>query len=100
MSRPHPFSDRRAQSRRGRVGGLRTAALHDSRELTGKARAASAASLRERLLREVDPDGLLSEADREVRLARARRAHFTLLSIKAAAARSKRAQRRHNGGER
>jgi hypothetical protein len=94
VSDSHPFFDRAEQARRGRVGGLKTAYLHDTRETTANARAASAASLRERLLREIDPENRLPQDQREVRLARARRAHFIQLSMKAAAARRNTAARR------
>ena len=66
----------------GRVGGFRTHALHDSREITAPARKASETKLNARLLAEIDPGHVLPESERQVRLRRARRAHFTSLALR------------------
>jgi hypothetical protein len=69
-------------NQRGRLGALVQHARHDSKETTRAARTAFA----EKFLREVDPDGVLPEAERIRRADAARRAHFarmTVLSIKA-----------------
>ena len=65
------------QARRmGRIGGHRVHALHDSRDITAAARAASTTKLNARLLAEIDPDNKLSEVERAKRLKHARSAHF------------------------
>jgi hypothetical protein len=76
---------------RGRIGALVTHARHDSRDITANARTAFLG----RFLREVDPEGVLSEAERERRAGFARRAHFARLARSSAAARSK--KRGHAG---
>jgi hypothetical protein len=69
-------------ARRGRVGFLRQAALHDLRVTSAPGRALSAARLNERLLGEIDPNGAMPEAERLRRLTLARRAHFMALAHK------------------
>jgi len=55
------------------------------------ARTASARAARdERFRREVDPDGTLTEADRETRARAARRAYFTRLALASVRARQRR----------
>lgn len=59
---------------------------HDSRTVTANARAAFA----DRFLRQVDPTGVLPEAERARRAECARRAYFTALAAKSARARRQR----------
>lgn len=65
-----------SMSQRGRLGAHRQHALHDPRETT---RAAHAAFL-DRFLREVDPDLLLPEEERQRRARHARIAHMQCLA--------------------
>jgi hypothetical protein len=58
---------------------------YDSRELTEKARAAYL----ERFARQVDPDGLLPEPERQRRAQHALQAHMASLALKSARARRK-----------
>ena len=83
------LSDRRRRSRtaknltpedrtlRARLGAYRLHALYDPKETTKKARAAFAA----RFDRQVDPNGMLSPAERARRADAARRAYFTELQL-------------------
>lgn len=71
---------------RGRIGGLRLAATHDSREYTKKARQA----FNDKFLKEVDPDGILPEWERYRRADAARRAFFTRLAMRSAEVRRQR----------
>jgi hypothetical protein len=68
---------------RARMGAYRLHALYDPKETTKKARAAFAA----RFDRQVDPDGLLSPADRARRADAARRAYFSELQLRSSRAR-------------
>ncbi len=70
-------------SLRGRIGALRLHATHDSRQLTAKARE----RFLSRFEREVDPEGVLSEAERARRAEYARKAYFAQLALKSAKAR-------------
>lgn len=70
----------------GRIGALELHAQHDSRALTQSARKAFLA----RFEREVDPEGVLPEAERARRADLARRAYFTRLAYKSARARRER----------
>ncbi len=63
---------------RGRIGGYTTHSRHDSRKLTQPAREA----FRARFQREVDPDGLLPEAERQRRAEAARRAFYARIALK------------------
>jgi hypothetical protein len=74
---------------RARAAAYRLHSLYDSRELTCKARAA----FRDRFARQVDPDGILPDAERERRAEAARKAYYTALSAKSAKARRQRRQR-------
>lgn len=76
---------------RGRIGGLRVMALNDSAVIAARARAGQTESLNAQLLAEIDPDGSLSPEERARRLAFARRAHYTALALKSAAARRRKA---------
>ncbi len=58
---------------------------YDSKELTAPARRA----FLERFEREVDPDGILPEAERRRRAGHARKAHFTRLALASSRARKK-----------
>lgn len=60
-------------ARRGRLGGLTTHSRHDSREITKNARAA----MQDRFVREVDPDLVLPEDERQRRAQIAKRLYFT-----------------------
>ena len=80
-------------SLRGRMGAHRLHALYDSTELTRNAREASGAALDERLLDEIDPDGKLSQTERQRRLHHARKSHFAGLAFKSAQARRRKAGR-------
>jgi hypothetical protein len=68
---------------RARAAAYAMHAQHDSRETTRRGREAFLA----RFERQVDPDGVLSPAERGRRAESAKRAHFTLLAIKSAKAR-------------
>lgn len=87
------FDRRDHLSRIGRIGGLRLAALRDPRVTSAPGRLVARTRLEAKLLAEVDPNGLLPDAEREKRLARARKAHFINLSRKAAIARQKKGAR-------
>jgi hypothetical protein len=63
--------------------------LH-SRQLTANARAA----FNDRFVREVDPDGILPEAERQRRAECARKAYFAGLAAKSAQARRERHDRK------
>ncbi len=62
----------------GRIGAHRLHATHDSREITAPARAA----FRDSFEREVDPDFVLPEAERQRRAEHARKAHYARLALK------------------
>ena len=68
---------------RSRMAAYRLPATHDPRVTTRKARAAFAS----RFERQVDPDGLLPEAERAQRAEAARRAYFTGLALRSSQAR-------------
>jgi len=86
--------DRSDRALRGRIGAYRLHATHDSRQTSRPGREAFLASFE----RQVDPDGILSPAERARRAAHARSAHFAKLAYLSARARRKRATRRN--GER
>lgn len=71
------------RSLRSRIAGYSTASRHDPRTYTAPARAAFLA----RFDREVDPDGVLPDAERTRRAMAARRAYFTRLALASAKAR-------------
>lgn len=82
-------SDDRRRSRHshaGRIGALRQQAIHDTRETTAAARAAFLARFEPD-----DPDGTLSDAERERRARAAKREYFARLAYASAKARSERA---------
>lgn len=72
---------------RARLAAHSLHAQTDSSQLTAPARAAFLSSFE----RQVDPDGLLSPAERRRRADQARKAHFTRLALLSAQARRKRA---------
>ena len=76
---------------RARAAAYHLHSQYDSRELTRKAREAFSS----RFEREVDPEGLLPEAERLRRAACARKAYFASLAAKSAKAR--RVRRRDSG---
>ncbi len=73
----------RDASLRGRIGAYRLHATHDPRDTTKAARKSFLA----RFELEVDPDGVLPEAERRRRAEAARKAYFLLLALKSARAR-------------
>ncbi len=75
--------DPQEMARRGRLGGQRTAQLHDSHKLTSTSRAAFDA----RFEIEADPDGTLPIEERRRRVAALRRAYFSWLGKRSAMAR-------------
>lgn len=74
------------RSLRARAAAYKLHSLYDSRELTANARSA----MRDRFAREVDPDGILSPAERERRAECARKAYYSSLAAKSARARRER----------
>ncbi len=72
---------------RGRLGAFAQHAAYDTRETTLAARRAFA----QRFEREVDPDGVLPEAERMRRAEAAKRAHFQRMALRSAQARRKKA---------
>lgn len=74
------------RSLRARIGAHALHARYDSRELTAHARDAFMA----RFERQVDPDGVLDEAERLRRADHAKRAYFSALALKSARARASR----------
>lgn len=71
---------RRELSIRGRIGAYSLHAKQDARETTAKARSVFLT----RFEREVDPDGILPDAERNRRAEAARKAHFAKLALKSA----------------
>jgi hypothetical protein len=74
----------------GRLGAYVVHSRYDGLEITAAARAA----FRSRFEREVDPDGVLPEAERLRRADMARKAHFARLALKSAQVRRKKRERR------
>jgi len=70
---------------RARLGAYSQQAAYDTRETTRAARAA----FNQRFLKQVDPDGVLPEAERARRAEAARRAYFAALALRSAIARGK-----------
>ncbi len=70
---------------RARLGAFAQHARYDTRETTRAAREAFA----RRFEREVDPDGVLPEAERARRAEAAKRAHFQRMALRSAQARRK-----------
>ena len=80
------------RSLRARAAAYRLHSLYDSRQLTANARAA----FELRFARQVDPDGVLPEAERQRRAECARKAYYSALAAKSARARR---NRRTQGGQ-
>ncbi|WP_202948527.1 hypothetical protein [Nitrolancea hollandica] len=80
-------------AQRGRIGAYVTHSRHDPRETTAKARETFLA----RFEREVDPEGVLPEAERLRRAEAARKAYFSRLAYQSAKARRARAAARKGG---
>ncbi|MHB0870748.1 MAG: hypothetical protein ACYC5J_15050 [Chloroflexota bacterium] len=74
---------------RARIGAFALHAKHDPRETTSKARAVFLAKFE----REVDPDGILPEAERQRRAVCARKAHFAKMALKSVRSRRRRKER-------
>ena len=74
------------EARAGRIGGFTVHSRYDSRDLTKAARAAFLG----RFEREVDPDGVLPQAERERRASALRSAHFAKMGYLSAKARASR----------
>ncbi len=79
--------DSQRQAQNGRIGGYTTASRHDMREHTAPARAAFLS----RFEKIVDPNRLLSAPERARRAEAARRAYFSSLAQRSAAARRRKA---------
>jgi len=84
------------RSLRARAAAYRLHSLYDSRQLTANARAA----FEQRFARQVDPDGVLPEAERQRRAECARKAYYSAYSVLAAKSARVRRNRRAQGGER
>jgi len=80
-----PFGPAQDPAAHGRVGALMLHATHDPRETTLKARQTFNSSF----LQQVDPQGILDEAERLRRAEYARRAHFARMALISARNRSK-----------
>lgn len=78
------MTDPNEMALRGRIGAYRLHATHDPKETTAKARAQFLAKFEA----EVDPDGVLPEAERKRRAEYARKAHFARLARLSAIARA------------
>ena len=78
--------DARGRSLRGRIGAHSLHARRDMRPHLNRARA----RFLERFEREVDPEGVLSDAERARRAGHAKKAYFMRLALKSAQARAKR----------
>ena len=84
-----PRFDPAVMALRGRVGAYTVHASYDPKVTTGPARAA----FRAKFEHEVDPDNVLSPAERQRRGAMAYKAHMARLALKAAKARAEQAAR-------
>ncbi len=83
----------RERSLRARIGAHALHSTHDPTDTTANARAAFLARFEE----EVDPERLLSEAERQRRAEHARKAHMTRLAL--ASVRARRETREGGGDE-
>ncbi len=92
---PSPSFDPKEMALRGRIGAYRLHATHDTKETTKAARTAFLACFE----REVDPHGVLPEAERVRRAEAARRAYFAQLAHKSAKARESRSQKAKDGAD-
>ena len=73
------------RSLRARLGAFRQQSLHNTRDTMAAARAAFLSKFE----REVDPDGVLPEAERQRRAEAAKKFHFTKLAYESARKRAK-----------
>lgn len=73
---------------RARLGAYAQQAAHDTRETTRSARE----SFNQRFLKQVDPNGELTEAERARRALAARKAYFAALALRSATVRAKRSE--------
>lgn len=71
------------RSLQARAAAYKLHSLYDSRQLTANARAA----FQDRFAKQVDPDGVLPEAERRRRAEAARKAYYASLAAKSAKAR-------------
>lgn len=71
------------RSLRARAAAYRLHSLYDSRDITANARAA----FQDRFTKQVDPDGVLPETERQRRAECARKAYYADLAAKSARAR-------------
>lgn len=74
----------------GRLGAYIVHSRYDGLQITAAARAA----FQSKFEREVDPDGVLPDAERLRRAEMARKAHFAKLALKSAQARRRKRERR------
>ncbi|HEX2923375.1 MAG TPA: hypothetical protein VHS28_05035 [Chloroflexota bacterium] len=81
---------------RSRLGAYSLHAKYDSKQLTEKGREA----FMTRFEREVDPEGVLPQKERQRRAEHARKAYFTSLALKSVKNRRKKAARAHRRGAR
>ena len=72
------------RSIRARIGAYSLHSQVDGRTITSAARRAATESLNDRLLDQIDPDHVLTDAERARRLDYARSAHFQKLALKSA----------------
>jgi hypothetical protein len=86
MAQSTPGDHRKQASLIASIGGHAVHAKHDSREIAARARAGQW----KRFEDEVDPDRVLSEADRQRRAYHAMKAHMGRLALKSAKARARR----------
>lgn len=77
-------------SLRGKIGAYALHAAYDSKEITKPARAKFMARFEE----EVDPEGSLSQAERERRAGYAKKRYFAQLALKSAKARQSKGRRK------
>jgi len=84
------------RSLRGRIAAYTLHSRYDSHEITERARK----GFQSKFEREVDPDGVLPEAERLRRAEMARKAFYARLALSSAKARRKRAERGQNAGGR
>jgi hypothetical protein len=78
------------RSLRARAAAYRLHSLYDSRQLTTNARAA----FRDRFARQVDPEGVLPETERQRRAECARKAYYAAVAAKSVRARRARKRSR------
>ncbi len=93
--KPQSSYDPEEMAARGRIGAYTSHSRHDLHDLTASARAAFLRSFEN----QVDPDGVLPAGERARRVEAARKAHFTRLAYRSAAARRARKAAEGEGGE-